>query len=194
MRPTSVTRRGCARSSRPPARSPDPSRRRAAGERRGRPGRRDRAERPRDRGAVRARRGCRRRALRLRELEVRLRPAAPGGGRRRALPRTPDVLLRRDKARGGDRGRRPGPARGPEASALRFATIYAPGKADRHAGASVLSRLLDDAVAGRPVRIAGGGDQLDDMIWIGDATAGVLAAATPRRRCRRSTTSQPASG
>jgi UDP-glucose 4-epimerase len=39
---------------------------------------------------------------------------------------------------------------GPEASALRFATIYAPGKADRHAGASVLSRLLDDAVAGRP--------------------------------------------
>jgi UDP-glucose 4-epimerase len=66
---------------------------------------------------------------------------------------------------------------GPEASALRFATIYAPGKADRHAGASVLSRLLDDAVAGRPVRIASGGDQVDDMIWIGDAAAGVIAAA-----------------
>jgi UDP-glucose 4-epimerase len=65
---------------------------------------------------------------------------------------------------------------GPEASALRFATIYAPGKADRHAGASVLSRLLDDAVTGRPVRIASGGDQVDDMIWIGDAAAGVLAA------------------
>jgi UDP-glucose 4-epimerase len=65
---------------------------------------------------------------------------------------------------------------GPEASALRFATIYAPGKADRHAGASVLSRLLDDAVAGRPVRIASGGDQVDDMIWIGDAAAGVIAA------------------
>jgi UDP-glucose 4-epimerase len=65
---------------------------------------------------------------------------------------------------------------GPEASALRFATIYAPGKADRHAGASVLSRLLDDAVAGRPVRIASGGNQVDDMIWIGDAAAGVLAA------------------
>jgi UDP-glucose 4-epimerase len=64
---------------------------------------------------------------------------------------------------------------GPEASALRFATIYAPGKADRHAGASVLSRLLDDAVAGRPVRIASGGDHVDDMIWIGDAAAGVLA-------------------
>jgi UDP-glucose 4-epimerase len=70
---------------------------------------------------------------------------------------------------------------GPEASALRFATIYAPGKADRHAGASVLSRLLDDAVAGRAVRIASGGDQVDDMIWIGDAAAGVLAAAhSPR--------------
>ncbi len=67
---------------------------------------------------------------------------------------------------------------GPEASGLRFATIYAPGKADRHAGASVLSRLLDDAVAGRPVRIERGGDQADDMMRIGDAAAGIVAAAS----------------
>jgi UDP-glucose 4-epimerase len=70
---------------------------------------------------------------------------------------------------------------GPEASGLRFATIYAPGKADRHAGASVLSRLLDDAVAGRPVRIERGGEQVDDMMWIGDAAAGIIAAATSPR-------------
>jgi UDP-glucose 4-epimerase len=66
---------------------------------------------------------------------------------------------------------------GPEASGLRFATIYAPGKAERHAGASVLSRLLDDALAGREVRIEHGGDQVDDMIWVGDAAAGIIAAA-----------------
>jgi UDP-glucose 4-epimerase len=71
---------------------------------------------------------------------------------------------------------------GPEACALRFATIYAPGKAERHAGASVLSRLLDDAVAGRPVRIASGGDQIDDMVWLGDAAAGVLAATSSAQR------------
>lgn len=71
---------------------------------------------------------------------------------------------------------------GPEASGLRFATIYAPGKADRHAGASVLSRLLEDAVAGRPVRIERGGDQVDDMMWIGDAAAGIIAAASAPRR------------
>jgi UDP-glucose 4-epimerase len=66
---------------------------------------------------------------------------------------------------------------GPEACGLRFATIYAPGKADRHAGASVLSRLLDDAIARRPVVIHSGGDQVDDMIWVGDAATGILAAA-----------------
>jgi UDP-glucose 4-epimerase len=66
---------------------------------------------------------------------------------------------------------------GPEACGLRFATIYAPGKADRHAGASVLSRLLDDAIAGRPVVIDSGGEQVDDMIWVGDAATGILAAA-----------------
>lgn len=65
---------------------------------------------------------------------------------------------------------------GPETSGLRFATIYAPGMADRHASASVLSQMLGDAVAGRPVRIVSGGEQIDDMMWVGDAAAGVLAA------------------
>jgi UDP-glucose 4-epimerase len=66
---------------------------------------------------------------------------------------------------------------GPEAVSLRFATIYGPGKAERHTGAALLSRLIEDAIAGRPVRIERGGDQVDDMIWVGDAAAGVAAAA-----------------
>jgi UDP-glucose 4-epimerase len=66
---------------------------------------------------------------------------------------------------------------GPEAVSLRFATIYGPGKAERHSGAALLSRLIEDARAGRPVRIERGGDQVDDVIWVGDAAAGVAAAA-----------------
>jgi UDP-glucose 4-epimerase len=65
----------------------------------------------------------------------------------------------------------------PAATSLRFATIYGPGKADRHAGAALTSRLIADALAGRPVRIEGGGDQVDDLIYVADAAAGIVAAA-----------------
>ena len=64
----------------------------------------------------------------------------------------------------------------PETTSLRFATIYGPGKADRHAGAALTSRLIADALAGRPVRIESGGDQVDDLIYVADAAAGVVAA------------------
>jgi UDP-glucose 4-epimerase len=65
----------------------------------------------------------------------------------------------------------------PETTSLRFATIYGPGKADRHAGAALTSRLIADALAGRPVRIETGGDQVDDLMYIADAAAGIVAAA-----------------
>ncbi|MFT3864259.1 MAG: NAD-dependent epimerase/dehydratase family protein [Solirubrobacterales bacterium] len=65
----------------------------------------------------------------------------------------------------------------PRATSLRFATIYGPGKADRHAGAALTSRLIADALAGRPVRIERGGDQVDDLIYVADAAAGIVAAA-----------------
>jgi UDP-glucose 4-epimerase len=65
----------------------------------------------------------------------------------------------------------------PEASSLRFATIYGPGKAERHAGAALTSRLIATALAGRPVRIEAGGDQVDDLMYVADAAAGIVAAA-----------------
>lgn len=65
----------------------------------------------------------------------------------------------------------------PQVTSLRFATIYGPGKADRHAGAALTSQLVADALAGRPVRIEAGGDQVDDLIYVADAGAGVVAAA-----------------
>jgi UDP-glucose 4-epimerase len=65
----------------------------------------------------------------------------------------------------------------PQTTSLRFATIYGPGKADRHAGAALASRLIADALAGRPVRIEAGGDQVDDLMYVADAAAGIVAAA-----------------
>lgn len=66
---------------------------------------------------------------------------------------------------------------GPEATSLRFATIYGPGKGARYGGASVLSGLMEAAIDGGEYRIERGADQVDDVIWVGDAAAGVVAAA-----------------
>lgn len=64
----------------------------------------------------------------------------------------------------------------PEATSLRFASIYGAGKAARHAQAALTSAMIADAAAGRPVRIESGGDQVDDLIYSADAAAGIVAA------------------
>jgi UDP-glucose 4-epimerase len=70
---------------------------------------------------------------------------------------------------------------GMEFAALRFAGIYGPGKQARHGKMSLRSRLVEDPMAGRPVRVPHGGDQLDDMIYVDDvAEALVQAALAPR--------------
>jgi UDP-glucose 4-epimerase len=66
---------------------------------------------------------------------------------------------------------------GPEATSLRFATIYGPGKGARYGGASALSSLIEAAIDQRPFTLDHGGDQVDDVIWVGDAAAGVVSAA-----------------
>lgn len=60
-------------------------------------------------------------------------------------------------------------AGGPEATSLRFATPYGPGKGARYGGASVLSELIEAVVQGGEARLERGGDQVDDVIWVGDA-------------------------
>jgi UDP-glucose 4-epimerase len=65
---------------------------------------------------------------------------------------------------------------GPEVTSLRFATIYGPGKGGRYGGASVLSSLIEAAIDGREFALARGGDQVDDVIWVGDAAEGVVRA------------------
>jgi UDP-glucose 4-epimerase len=66
---------------------------------------------------------------------------------------------------------------GPDATSLRFATIYGPGKGSRYGGASVLSSLIQAAIEGGEFTLARGGAQVDDVIWVGDAAEGVVRAA-----------------
>ena len=60
--------------------------------------------------------------------------------------------------------------------ALRFGAIYGPGKLARHGNVSIHSRIIENSLAGRPVRIARGRDQRDDMIYVDDIAEGVVLA------------------
>ncbi|HEY7630495.1 MAG TPA: NAD-dependent epimerase/dehydratase family protein [Thermoleophilaceae bacterium] len=66
---------------------------------------------------------------------------------------------------------------GPELVSLRFATIYGPGKGGRHGGAAGLSRLIEAGIRGEEYMLERGGDQVDDVIWVGDAADGIVRAA-----------------
>jgi UDP-glucose 4-epimerase len=60
---------------------------------------------------------------------------------------------------------------------LRFAHIVGPGKGAWSSGHSVCSRMIDEALAGRPVVVDHGGDQRDDIIYAADMADGVVLAA-----------------
>jgi len=60
--------------------------------------------------------------------------------------------------------------------ALRFAAIYGPGKLARHGNVSIHSTMIEEPLRGAPVRIAKGGEQRDDMIYVDDVAEGVVLA------------------
>lgn len=64
---------------------------------------------------------------------------------------------------------------GMDFAALRFGTIYGPGKIIRHKSFGVLSSIVELPAQGEPVHIARGGDQQDDMIYSEDVAAGIVA-------------------
>ena len=70
---------------------------------------------------------------------------------------------------------------GIEFAALRFAGIYGPGKQARHGKMSLRSRMVEDPVAGKPVRLERGGDQLDDIVYVDDVAESLVLAATAKR-------------
>jgi UDP-glucose 4-epimerase len=66
---------------------------------------------------------------------------------------------------------------GIEFIALRFATIFGPGKTLRHKNYGVLSSIVERGLAGERVRVDKGGDQKDDFLYVEDAAEGIVVAA-----------------
>jgi UDP-glucose 4-epimerase len=70
---------------------------------------------------------------------------------------------------------------GIEFIALRFVSIYGPGKEARHGPLSFYGQLIEKARRGEPWNIAQGGDQLNDAMYVGDVGRAVyLALKAPR--------------
>jgi UDP-glucose 4-epimerase len=59
---------------------------------------------------------------------------------------------------------------------LRFANIYGPGKLARHGKVSLHSKIIEYALAGRPVRLPQGREQKTDMIYVDDVGQGIALA------------------
>lgn len=71
--------------------------------------------------------------------------------------------------------------RGLQFVALRFSQIYGPGKLQRHGPYGIFSQLIESPLAGKPVKIARGGDQRDDVIYVDDIAEAIVLAVLHRR-------------
>jgi UDP-glucose 4-epimerase len=72
---------------------------------------------------------------------------------------------------------------GLEFLALRFATIFGPGKQKRHGTIGAISAIVENTVAGEPTVLESGGDEYDELIYVRDAArAVVLACMAPMPR------------
>lgn len=93
-------------------------------------------------------------------------------------PLSGDTLYDTAKIASEGLGRAFAAAYGMQFAALRFGTIYGPGKTARHKSFGVLSQIIESPSRGEPVSIARGGEQRDDIIYVEDAAAGVVATLT----------------
>ena len=66
---------------------------------------------------------------------------------------------------------------GIEFVALRFATIFGPGKTLRHKNYGIVSEIIERGLRGDPVRVKAGGDQKDDLLYVDDVAEAIIAAA-----------------
>jgi UDP-glucose 4-epimerase len=67
---------------------------------------------------------------------------------------------------------------GLEYAALHFGMTFGPGKTVRHGERSVVSRIVEGAYAGTPVKIEKGGDVKNEMVYTSDAAYSVFLACT----------------
>ena len=65
---------------------------------------------------------------------------------------------------------------GIEFVALRFASIYGPGKQARHGVLSLYGQLIEDALSGKEINIERGGDQLNEALYVGDVARAIILA------------------
>jgi UDP-glucose 4-epimerase len=71
--------------------------------------------------------------------------------------------------------------RGLQFVSLRFAQIYGPGKLQRHGPYGIFSQLIENPLAGKPVKIPRGGDQRDDVIYVDDIAEAIVLATIKDR-------------
>lgn len=60
--------------------------------------------------------------------------------------------------------------------ALRFGSIYGPGKQARHGVLSLYGQMIEDVMAGKGFSVASGGDQLNEALYVGDVARSVILA------------------
>ncbi len=65
---------------------------------------------------------------------------------------------------------------GIEFVALRYPSIYGPGKLARHGVLALYGKIIEDAMAGREVSIPRGGDQRNDAVYVGDVAHSIVLA------------------
>lgn len=65
---------------------------------------------------------------------------------------------------------------GIEFIALRFSTIYGPGKESRHGVYSFYGQLIEKAMSGEEVVLSEGGEQLNDAVYVADVARAILLA------------------
>ena len=65
---------------------------------------------------------------------------------------------------------------GIEFVALRYPSIYGPGKLARHGVLALYGKVIEDAIAGREVSIPRGGDQRNDVVYVGDVAHSIVLA------------------
>jgi UDP-glucose 4-epimerase len=61
---------------------------------------------------------------------------------------------------------------------LRFCQLYGPGRVTRHGHVAIQSRLVENAMAGQASRVAKGGDERDDLLYVRDVAHAIVLAAT----------------
>ena len=65
---------------------------------------------------------------------------------------------------------------GVECVVLRFVSIYGPGKQARHGALSLHGQIIEDVMDNKEVSMAGGGDQRNDTMYVGDVAQAIFLA------------------